>query len=340
MLAVLFSQEKGLYVDTVDDPVLTSEEVLVQVEACGVCGSDRQVVEGRMPLPFGSPVPAVLGHEIAGRICDANASSVHSSVLVYPFVPCGQCRLCQTGYHHLCLQQKVIGYQMWGGYAELVKVPKSQLIPYDGVRLTPEVAALLVDAFATPYHAIRQSHLEAGMTALVLGAGGLGVAAVMLLHVLGVRAMGLSSRTEGLALFERAGAEQVESLETDARALGRQIRRWSGGGVDVVLDTYGNSRSLQTALDFVRPGGSVMVLGMHDGDVQIAQMQQFVRKGITVTGSYASEKVEIVELISMAEQGILNSHAMIERVTTLHELPQVFETDTRSAGRIVVKPTE
>ncbi|MBX5437463.1 MAG: alcohol dehydrogenase catalytic domain-containing protein, partial [Alicyclobacillaceae bacterium] len=209
MKAAVYEPGKGVWVKDVPDPVPGPDEVLVAVEACGVCGSDRQLVEGEPPPP-GTQFPVILGHEIAGRVANAPAASGWATgdpVVVHPFVPCGRCRACRAGQENLCLHQQVVGFQRPGGFAEYVAVPASTLIRRpDGV--APEAAALLVDAFATPYHAITHvAGWQPEQAVVVLGTGGLGLAAVAVLRARGGERVGaVSRRAAGVDAAKAAGA--------------------------------------------------------------------------------------------------------------------------------------
>ncbi|EJY55470.1 alcohol dehydrogenase GroES domain-containing protein [Alicyclobacillus hesperidum URH17-3-68] len=338
MRALQYAPDRGT--DLVDLPVpeAAANEVLLQVDACGVCGSDRQIVRGETP-PFGTQFPLVLGHEIAGTIVAVGDAvdgwDVGDEVLVHPFCPCGTCAVCRRGESHLCSQQGCIGFTRQGGFAEYVAVPADQLVRRPA-HLDPAAAAILVDAYATPQRALVAAHADKAATALVIGTGGLGLAAIQLLKADAVaRVASASRRAAGLDVAQSAGAEVAVAL-TDARGAARAIRRFAGaGGVDLVLDTVGDGQSLGFALDALRPGGTVVIVGMPAGDVAVP-MARLVRRGVRCIGSYGSQRSDVVEVVKLAADGRIDPPALLGRRLALEDGPLALAT--QSGGRDVILP--
>ncbi|QQE76852.1 alcohol dehydrogenase catalytic domain-containing protein [Alicyclobacillus sp. SO9] len=342
MKAAFFSPDTGFTITDTSLPRAGVNEAVVQVEACGICGSDKQLVRGEAP-PQGTEFPVVLGHEIAGRIHSVvNEDPVHprwtqgESVLVYPFIPCGECRLCQTGLSHLCSKQQVIGYHRQGGFAEQTVVPVSNLILRPS-GISASAGALLVDAFATPYHALKQGALSPGECILVLGAGGLGLAGLMVAKAMGAKRIGLLSRRR--AALDNPAADYAEARfdagEGD-RQVGRQIRRWSKGGVDVILDTTGSGKLIEQGLDLLHPGGRLVIIGMNSNEFTLP-VAKTVRRGISVIASYGSTKQDVEELAGFAQdKRILPENLVVQRVA-LAEVAQAF-TMPGKPGRTVIVP--
>ncbi|WP_273843452.1 alcohol dehydrogenase catalytic domain-containing protein [Rubrobacter calidifluminis] len=338
MRAALFDPEGGFRLGEVPEPEPDEGEIVVEVAGCGVCGSDRQIAAGAT-APAGTVFPAVFGHEISGYV-DGRP------VAVFPIVPCGSCRLCSSGQESLCLAQQVIGYHRPGGYAERVAVPEDRVIPLpQDVPLL--VAGLLMDAVATPFHALRSVvHLEAGESVAVVGGGGLGLGALLGARAMGAGATALVTRREpdgvlrGLA--ERLGAQELWSTaEGTERSLVREVRRWSGGGVDVVLDTAGSVRSVGLAMGLLRPGGRLCVVGMEDeGGGPLPPISHWVRRGIVVAGSYAATVEDARTLVGWAGSGRIEPallEAMVAEVRPLAEIEEVFRQPGRT-GRVVIRP--
>ncbi len=355
MRAIVYERRAGESVIAVrqrPDPVPTAGEALIAVTACGICGSDRQLVRGGT-APTGMPATAILGHEIAGRIlafgppvgepsCPGDWH-VGDDVVIHPFVACGVCRACRAGDEQVCAQQQIIGYQRAGGYAEYVTVPVSTLVARPA-GVSADAAATAVDAGATPYRALLRAGVQAGDAVVVIGSGGLGTACVMLARALGARVVGVSSRAVGAAVLARHGAEQAWSLaEVDSRALARMVRRWSGGGCDAVVDTTASAATVLWAMDVVRPGGHVAVVGMSDERVTLTGMERMVRRGVGVFGSFGSRREDVAAVLDLTVSGVCDFEALVAGRVTLEQLPAILQgcgaSDTRpAAGRLVMHP--
>ncbi|MFD1676708.1 alcohol dehydrogenase catalytic domain-containing protein [Alicyclobacillus fodiniaquatilis] len=340
MRAVEFSPDKGFQVVDVALGSLAADEVRLQVEACGVCGSDRQVVQGES-VPPGTSFPLVMGHEIAGTVTEVGEQvkqwQVGDEVIVHPFISCGTCAPCQHNQPNLCVRQTCIGYQQAGGFAEMVTVPASQLVRRPK-GCDAAAAALLVDAFATPYHAMRLADVAPGSTVLVIGTGGLGLAALRLAGAFAVGRLGAVTRRDaGLDSVAAHGAEMVVSMQDEPRNVARQMRRWSGaGGIDVVIDTVANKETVKFALDVVRPGGAVTLIGMSEDDA-VLPIAKSVRRGVRLLTSYGSELEDVRALSDWVAAGRLDPSVLLAGTLALEEVEQAF-SPVRASGRWVITP--
>lgn len=340
MRALEFSPANGFTLVDGGSVALGPDEVRLRVDACGVCGSDRQVVQGES-IPGGTAFPVVLGHEIAGTVVergrDAVAWTIGQAVVVYPFIACGTCVACRHDQPNLCLRQICVGYQRPGGFAEEVVVPVGQLLARPS-HCPAAAAALLVDAYATPYHGLKLAATTPDQTLLVMGTGGLGLAALQLAKASGsTQVCAVSRRTDGVAVALDYGAHHAIALDDDARSAARQLRRWSGAsGIDVVLDTVATAATISLAMEVVRPGGVVVLLGMPEGDATFP-VAKTVRRGVRLLGSYGSTKADVQDLLTLVAGGRLDPSRLIAGTLTLLEADRAF-ADVRSPGRWVLTP--
>ena len=372
MRAAVFHPETGITVGPVPEPTLQPGEALIAIEACGVCGSDKQVVAGE-PAPKGTVFPVILGHEIAGRIValgdpldlptpEGKPATVHDTrdqrdapadwtshghitsvrftigdeVLVFPFIPCGTCLQCERGSENLCTHQILVGYHRPGGYAERIVVPTKVLLKRPP-GIPAAAAALLVDAFATPFHALsNHGGIQDTDYVIVIGTGGTGLAGLMLAKAMGSRAVGAVTRRDSASdAAMDAGADMVW-IHRDERRVAREIRRWSEGGADIVLDTVGSRESVEFGLSFVRPGGRLCVIGMGPGEASVP-IAKAVRLAVTIAGSFGSAKGDVEQLIALTENGRLNPGRLVGGTFPLQQIKQAFLPNTRS-GRAVIVP--
>jgi propanol-preferring alcohol dehydrogenase len=250
-------------------------EVLVKVDAAGLCHSDLHVIdwpEGTLPwtLPF------TLGHETAGTVAavgrGVSAFEEGDAVLVYGPWGCGTCSHCVRGAENLCTHRRAGGCGLGfdGGLADYVLVPSPRLLVPIG-DLDPVRAAPLTDAALTSYHAIKRElpRLLPGSTAVVTGVGGLGHVAVQLLRELSpARIVAIDVREESRAVARRAGADVV--LDPTELAPG-DVREATGGeGAILVLDFVGSDDTLRTAAGALAIGGHVSIVGLAGGTFPMA----------------------------------------------------------------------
>lgn len=340
MRSVTFAPRAGFRVEHMAAPQIAADEVLVKVDACGICGSDRQVFRGES-VPVGTEFPLVMGHEIAGSIervgAGVTAWTAGTRVVVHPFIACGDCSPCRHGQSNLCIRQVCIGYQRSGGFSEFVVVPENQLIAIPDA-LSADSAALLVDAFATPLHAMRAATVNTSTTLLVMGGGGLGMAALMLAKAHDVAKIGaVARRATHISSLEDYGAQLAVSMEDDKRSIARMIRRFAGAdGIDVVIDTIGDERSTRFAADVVRPGGIVSILGMSDEDATFP-IAKMVRRGVRCQFSYGSQKDDVELLVKLVDDGRLSPTALIGDSVSMDRLSVAFASE-RKNGRYVLHP--
>jgi len=209
--AVLHELKHPLSIGEAAEPKPDANEVLIEVEGCGVCHSDLHVADGDWPqiVPI-TKMPLILGHEIAGRVVEkgVSVSNLELGDLVgVPWVhwTCGECEFCREGSENLCSKQKITGVSVDGGYAEFVKAPASHAIKIpDGLSCIE--AAPLFCAGVTVYRALKRARIKSGQRLAVFGVGGLGHLAVQIGHGLGAIVTAIDVTDEKLARAKELGA--------------------------------------------------------------------------------------------------------------------------------------
>ena len=243
----------------VERPSPAANEVVVRVRCCGICGSDLHWFHGGFPPPLVCP-----GHEIAGEVADVGAgvTSVRSGdrVAVEPLVTCGRCFACRTGDYQLCQQFQLLGTMLDGGLAEYVRVPAYAVFPLPA-EVDFELGALAEPA-AVCVHAARLGHIRLGDRVLVLGAGTIGLLSVLAARVAGATDVAVIARHPHQALLaRRLGATRVFSAAAEGHAQTQTFV--TEHPVDAVIETVGGAApTLDEAIQAVRPGGTVVVLGV------------------------------------------------------------------------------
>jgi len=325
--ALLLSEYKHLEVTNVDAPVPGPQDILVQVAACGICGSDVHGYDGssgrRIP-------PVVMGHEAAGVVAAVGSEvtefAAGDRVTFDSTVYCGICEFCQRGEVNLCNDRQVVGvscgeFKRAGAFAEYVAVPAR--IAYRLPDALGFAEAAMLEAVSVALHAVRVAELEGGETALVIGAGMIGLLVLQAARVGGCsRVLVADIDATRLRLALEMGAD--EALEfSDAELVREVMRLTKGRGVDVVFEAVGRGETVAGAIDCVRKGGTVTLVGNIAREVTLP-LQKVVTRQIRLQGSCASagEYPEAMELIASGE---IKVGPLITAVAPLHDGPLWFE---------------
>jgi alcohol dehydrogenase, propanol-preferring len=334
------------------DPVLTEvpvpephgSEVLVEVDAAGLCRSDIHIM-GSAPATYPYTLPFTLGHETAGRVAalgpEASGVAEGDPVVVYSRWGCGECWQCVNGRDNACARTQLGphggGLGRDGGLAEYLVVPSARyLVPAAGV--DPVRAAPLTDAALTPYHAVKLSlpQLHPDSTAVVLGVGGLGHMGVQILKAITeARIVAIDVRSAALELAQAAGADAV--LLADG-ITPEDVRSQTGAdGAAVVLDFVGSDATLALAAASVAQGGDVTFVGRGGGELRVAP--GLVPYETTVRMPTWGTVAELSEVVELARTGAIHSEAEVfgidDAVSAYGKLRQ-----GEVLGRAVVTPRQ
>ena len=327
MNALLLSQYKHLEVTTLPVPLPGPSDVLVQVAACGICGSDVHGYDGtsgrRIP-------PIVMGHEAAGIVAaigsNVNGFKIGDRVTFDSTVYCGLCAFCRKGEMNLCDDRQVVGvscgdYSRAGAFAEYVAVPAR--IVYKLPENLGFAEAAMLEAVSVALHAVVVSELEGGETALVIGAGMIGLLTLQAAHVAGCSRIFVADiDPTRLKSAMELGAD--EAILASGAELTHEVLRLTGGrGVDVVLEAVGRNETIATAIDSVRKGGTVTLIGNITPQVNLP-LQKVVSREIRLQGSCAScgEYPEAMKLIAT---GKIRVSPLITAVAPLSDGPAWFD---------------
>jgi threonine dehydrogenase-like Zn-dependent dehydrogenase len=314
---------EGLKLEIVPIPEIGPKDVLIDVKASGLCGSDIHFIDGSSILPS---FPCTLGHETAGYICEVGSEvtdyKVGDRVCANFAEPCGRCFQCLTGRNSICPNKRLMGITTDWAYAEYVRTAASTLIRLpDNIPFDQGAAA--TDAVATPFHMIaKRSGMKLGDSIVIFGLGGLGVHAVEIakLHGAGM-VIGVDVDDH---MCERAknlfGADEViNAKKMDPVA---EIHRLTGGGADISVEVVGSPVSQLQAVNCLRWGGRALMAGLGAEQVALPIAGIFVRREWEVLGCYAFENLEIERIVKLASKGKLDLSKTVSRHITLEEIPQ------------------
>ena len=309
--ALLREYHRPLQVEEVPDPVPGPGQVVVEVRAAGVCGSDVFLQKGG----FDSTLPIVPGHEAAGVVCavgPGTAIEAGTPVAMYYIDHCGECRICRAGRVNMCLSVRRMGVEFHGAFAEKTVLAERSVIPVSPSD-DPAAIAVLTDAVATPYHALaRIARVAAGETVVVFGVGGIGSNAVQLARHLGCRVIAVSRSPAKLELAARLGAETVirsgeDLLDDIARAAGP-------GGPDVILQTAGSATAYEQAMAAAGIGCRVIAVGSSLEPLPVVPMK-LIWSESAVAGSRGFTPRDIRDVIDLHRSGaITTDHLLNDRI--------------------------
>ena len=273
---------RKIIVEDVPVPKVSQSEVLIKVEYCGICGSDIHAFLGKHP--FIKP-PITPGHEFSGTVVevgeDVKSISVGDRVTVIPQLTCGKCYNCRIGRYNICRNLKVIGCQVDGAMAEFFSVDEKLVF-----KLPDEISlkeAALIEPAAVAVHAVRLSDVRLGDNVVVLGAGPIGLLTLQCAKLSGAKKVVVTDLIDfRLKLAEKLGADYVVNVaETD---LEKFVEEELGvDSVDLVFECVGVEATINQAIDVVRKGGQVVVVGVFSGKtpvkIHLVQDREIVLKG-------------------------------------------------------------
>ena len=293
------------------------DDVLLDVEACGICGTDLHILS--VPPSHPAAVGVILGHELVGVVSDVGADVLAlergDRVVVAPNVWCGQCSWCRRGLRNQCENLTVVGIFVDGGLAPHVRVPARACHPISP-RLPAHVAAL-AEPLSTVVHGARQAAAFPGETAVVVGAGPVGLMFTALLTAAGARVVVVEPSQERASAALAIGAER--SLDPRSGDIRELVREATGElGAEVVVDAVGSQ--LGTALDLVAKGGRIVLFGVNtEARAEIAQAS-ITRDEVTVVGSYVGQDV-FPAAIRLLEQERIGFARLVTHRISVDELP-------------------
>ena len=269
-------------------------EVLVEVKACGVCGSDIPRVFSKGTYRF----PTIPGHEFSGVVAAAGpagtgASLIGRPVTVFPLIPCRKCAACETGAFAQCADYDYLGSRSDGAFAEYVRVPEWNLVPLpDGV--TFEEAAM-TEPCAVALHAVRQAAIEPGDTVLIMGAGPVGLMVAMWARIDGAGRVLLADIDDAkLEFAQRLGFDRTFNPARSGN-VATWVQDTSAPGADVAIDAAGSAPAVEACLASARNFGRVVLLGNPAGDMKFSQdaYWSILRKELVIRGTWNSTRTQL-----------------------------------------------
>jgi len=332
--AIVREYKEPLRIEEVDTPTPEADEVLIKVEACGVCHSDLHIAEGDWThLLRLIKRPLIPGHEVVGTVTQKGREVRNLEIgdrvgVAWTHWTCGQCELCMEGRENLCSNQSITGATVDGGYAEFIKAKASHALRVPDV-LTSDEAAPLFCAGVTVYHAIKSSGIKPRQRLVVFGVGGLGHLAVQIAKCFGAQVIAVDIADEKLEFARSLGADVT--MNAAKEEVVKQIRKMGGAHVAVV--TSAAKKAYDMAFYSVISSGTLMVVRMPSEDLSFpAIMMREMRIMSAATGT----REDMREVLDLAAAGRVKCQV---ETRALDEVNEVFD-EMRAAkitGRVVLR---
>jgi propanol-preferring alcohol dehydrogenase len=334
--AVLHEFKTPLSLEEVPRPKPGADEVLIEVEVCGVCHSDLHVADGDW-TQFAAIVkkPLILGHEIVGRVVERGAAVQSVAIgdrVGVPWVQytCGECELCREGNENLCARQRITGVMVDGGYAQYAKAPATHVARISEA-LSSEQAAPLLCAGVTVHRALKQANIRAGQRLAVFGVGGLGHLAVQIGRAAGAEVTAIDISDEKLGLAKSLGA--TRTLNAATTNVVKELR--GSGRVHVALVTSAAKSAYDTAFYCVRPSGTLLAVGLPAKDISFPPIMMAAAE-INIKASAVGTREDLREVLAMGAAGTV--HCQVS-TRPLAEVQDVLGELSRGeiSGRVVLR---
>lgn len=338
MRALMYEGPWQMPVAEIDEPTPGADDVIVAVQAAGVCGSDVHGFTGST----GRRTPGiVMGHEFAGTVAavgqDVEGYRTGDRVVVQPLHTCGTCVMCTAGRPNVCLHRTLIGMHVHGAYAERVRVPQEQLYRLPDTMSWEQGS--LVEPLSVALHAVNLSPINLMETVVIVGAGTIGLLTLLAARAKGAGTLVVTDRSaHRLELALALGADLVVNVaEGDPVATVADVT--DGFGAHVAIEAVGISATVQQALAMTRIGGHVTWIGNSAPDVTL-NMQHVVTREITIRGAYGFN-TEFAHAIHALAAGRIDGAPLIERRAPLEQGPQLVHdlaNGTLDAVKVVLTP--
>lgn len=326
----LVGKEKLRFTE-VPEPQIGDDEVLLKIKKVGICGTDLHVYQGGMKIPL----PLVMGHEFVGDVIRVGQNVTNVKVgdiaTAEHVIGCGQCRYCVYGKKNLCLSPAVIGLHRPGALAEYMAIPADLVYPLPGSLTYDD--GVLVEPLSIAVYGVRKAGIAIGDMVAIVGQGPIGLFLDQVAKAAGAQVYGfdvLPSRLDYALRHHIVDGTVNTKLENTRESFERQT---GGIDTDVVFEVVGQESTARLALDLVRPGGKVVILGVFEHDVKVSMMN-IVKREVHVMGSWTCLNV-FEPTINLLESKRIITKDIITHRYDFAKAPQAFiEASSYNDNRI------
>ncbi|HGL4257009.1 zinc-binding alcohol dehydrogenase family protein [Burkholderia dolosa] len=331
MLSVICESPGVLRVQHRDVPVRGRGEVLLRVRRVGICGTDLHIFTGNQPY---LEYPRVMGHELSAVVAEADPDSglqAGDAVYVMPYLSCGQCVACRQGKTNCCVNIRVLGVHCDGALAEYLSVPVRFVHKADGISLDQ---AAMLEFLAIGAHAVRRADVRPGQRTLVVGAGPIGMAAMIFAKLRGAVVTCLDTRADRLAFCrQHLGVDADVELGPDAAAHLASLT--DGEYFDAVFDATGNLDAMNRGFEFVAHGGKYTLISIVRGQVAFSD-PEFHKRETTLLASRNATAQDFATVLDAMRASRIPDRALNTHRMRLEDVPDRLPA-LLDGGQTVVK---
>lgn len=331
MLSVICESPGVLRVQHRDVPVRGRGEVLLRVRRVGICGTDLHIFTGNQPY---LEYPRVMGHELSAVVAEADPDSglqAGDAVYVMPYLSCGQCVACRQGKTNCCVNIRVLGVHCDGALAEYLSVPVRFVHKADGISLDQ---AAMLEFLAIGAHAVRRADVRPGQRTLVVGAGPIGMAAMIFAKLRGAVVTCLDTRADRLAFCrQHLGVDADVELGPDATAHLASLT--DGEYFDAVFDATGNLDAMNRGFEFVAHGGKYTLISIVRGQVAFSD-PEFHKRETTLLASRNATAEDFATVLDAMRASRIPDRALNTHRMRLEDVPDRLPA-LLDGGQTVVK---
>jgi (R,R)-butanediol dehydrogenase/meso-butanediol dehydrogenase/diacetyl reductase len=350
MKAAVWYNTRDVRVVEVEEPKVEDGTVKIEVEWCGICGSDlHEYAAGPMTIPVGKPhpltgqvAPVILGHEFSGRVVETGKGVSHvregDRVVVEPILRCGHCYPCQRGYYNLCEKRGFHGITSdGGGFSEYTVVPAH--LVYQLPDEVPFEAGAIVEPASVALYAVRKSSLKAGDTCAVFGAGPIGLLIIQAAKAAGARTIvaAVEISEKRLAKAAELGATHLVNPQKEDPV--DVIRKITHHGADVSFEAAGVEQSFIQSIQCLKPDGEMILVSLWEQNISFHP--NFLVMEERKILSIAAFRNIMPEVISLIASGRINAEGLITKKISLDDIVEEgFNTllNDKSHSKILVSP--
>jgi len=340
MKAAVFYGPHDIRVENVNDPELEPDGIIIKVKTCGICGSDLHLYRNGERMPEG----LILGHEFSGDVFEVGAN-VHSAdirkgdrVTATQQRPCGRCYWCIRGRPYRCSRMQILVYRFPGAFAEYVSIPMA-IIDRTVFPLPDEMSyeeGATVEPLSVGEHAARMAEPRARDTVAILGAGMMGQCALQGFKAAGVSKIIVSEiGKKRLEVAKTAGADFVIDASQE-NPVERILEITSGRGSDIVIECAGVPTTFHQAIEAVRAGGKIVMVGVYQEALQW-QPASVINRGIRLIGCFAGS---FSRSLALLQSGKANTRPLLTHEFTLDNAREAFEAQLKAdeTVKVLIKP--
>ncbi|MEJ8825142.1 zinc-binding alcohol dehydrogenase family protein [Variovorax humicola] len=321
MLTVICETPGTLRAEDRPMPLRGDGEVLLRVKRVGVCGTDLHIFTGNQPY---LNYPRVMGHELSGVIEEAPANShlaPGDSVYVMPYLSCGKCVACRQGKTNCCVSIQVLGVHRDGAFTEYLTIPQAFVHKAEGVSLDQ---AAMVEFLAIGAHAVRRGAVRAGQRVLVVGAGPIGMAAMIFSKLRGAQVTALDTRRDRLD-FCTAQLAMAASVQIGPDDESQLAALTDNEYFDVVFDATGNPKAMERGFKFVAHGGTYVLISVVGATISFSD-PEFHKRETTLVGSRNATTEDFETVLTAMRAGQIPDAALNTHRLALSDVPADFKS--------------